>query len=131
MGEENEERIERAKSLPYFIRNNAEIINKISLLKLDINNNVSSTRLTDAPILSAKIEANRREYERLVADPITQMLNLILKMEHSKQYTKGTLRIHQKKEQMFFWGENLTSTDLELLCQDILLNETKLGPNKT
>ena len=115
--EENEERIERAKSLPYFIRDNTETINKISLLKLDMNNNVSSTKLTDDLILSAKIEANRREYERLVADPNYTDVEFNPKNGALKAIHKGHITHSSKKEQTFFGGENLTSTDLELLCQ--------------
>ncbi len=116
--EENEERIERAKSLPYFIRDNSKIINKISSLKLDIINNVSSTRLTDDPILSAKIEANRREYTRLVADPNYTDVEFNPKNGALKAMHKGH-NIHNSDKEKRFFG-SMKSIDLERECQALL-----------
>lgn len=81
-------------------------------------------------------EANRISYERLKCDPNYHSVEYDTLSGGVKATHNGHIIHSSDKEPTFFGDENLTSTELELLCQDILfrkghscilLNETKLG----
>lgn len=113
--EDNADRIQRAKeraTLPYFIRDNRYYVGGKSISNEDKAN-------------AARIETNRKEFERLKADPNYKGVefnpgNGGLKAMHVEH------EIHSAtKEQKFFKGDpntpdGLSATDLELLCQEIL-----------
>ena len=142
---DNSDRIEKAESgkgtLPYFIRDNREVVDTVlrrkSLEKavsdsekaisnpdyrsIPKENNISAVEIKE----QERIEANRREYERLLADPhYTDVefnpVNGGLKARHDEHENHIS-----PKENKFFLDDpsspnGLSSTDLELICQDML-----------
>lgn len=133
--EDNEERIERAEkrgTLPYFIRDNKDVVTNI----LEGGGGTEGNRRDDAE--AARIEANRREYERLKADPHYTDVEFNPKNGGLKARHTGHIIHNKKSDPRFFSSENLTSTDLELSCQSelyrlgkkcILLQENIKAPN--
>lgn len=86
--------------------------------------------------IQESIESNRQFYERLKNDPDYINVEFDERSGGVKATHSGHIIHSSDKESTFFCDEKLTSTDLELLCQDILfrkgrrcilLNETKLG----
>lgn len=113
---DNEERIERAEkrgTLPYFIRDNKTVVTNI----LEGGVGAKGNRRNDAE--AARIEANRREYERLKADPNYTDVEFNPKngglkathIEHEK---------HTKVDKKRLAFGTMTPWDLEKECQEIL-----------
>ncbi|MBD5240512.1 MAG: hypothetical protein HDS59_00265 [Barnesiella sp.] len=108
--EDNADRIQRAKeraTLPYFIRDNRYYVGGKSISYEDKAN-------------AARIETNRKEFERLKADPNYKSVefnpeNGGLKAIHIRHIIHSSA-----KEYTFFGEERLTSTALELECQQEL-----------
>ena len=73
--------------------------------------------------ISNQIEANRQVYERLRKDPDYHSVEFDPATGGVKAIHNGHIIHSSEKEKTFFGNENLTSTDLELLCQDVLFRK--------
>lgn len=73
--------------------------------------------------IANQIEANRQVYERLRKDPDYHSVDFDPESGGVKAIHNGHIIHSSDKEKTFFGKENLTSTDLELLCQDILFRK--------
>ena len=73
--------------------------------------------------IANNIEANRQEYERLCKDPDYHSVEFDPATGGVKAIHNGHIIHSSEKEKTFFGDENLTSTDLELLCQDVLFRK--------
>lgn len=112
---DNEERIEKATergTLPYFIRDNQSKVTEILENPVTFSNDDSKSAEE-----KARIEANRKEYERLKADPNYKDVEF----NPRNGGLKATHEYHQKHEndKTLYFGE-FTSYELELRAQNIL-----------
>lgn len=121
--DDNSDRIERAEekgSLPYFIRDNRGVVEDV-LRGYSTEEAVSEEETKERE----RIEANRREYERLLSDP--NYTDVEFNPENGGlKATHIDHEIHSGvNEQKFFKEDSespngLSSTDLEILCQERL-----------
>ncbi len=114
--ENNAERIEAAEkrgTAPYFIADNRDTVKRI----LEGGGGSDGNSKDDAE--AARIEANRREYERLKVDPNYTDVEFNPKNGGLKARHTGHIIHFADNEETFFDGK-YTSTDLEIRCQDIL-----------
>ena len=119
---DNEGRIDKAiesGKLPYFIADNKKVVENI----LEGGSGTNKNSKDDAE--AARIEANRREYERLKADPNYTYVEFNPKNGGLKATHVGHVVHNKKSDPRFFDSENLTSTDLEKLCQRELFETGK------
>ncbi|MDE6079244.1 MAG: hypothetical protein K2G35_04200, partial [Duncaniella sp.] len=109
---DNAERIENATSEPYFIRDNRAIVGNI------MREGTQGTHIGGQEEAEReRIRANRKEYERLLADPNYAAVEFNSDSGGLKATHAGHIIHSSKKEPTFFGDEKLTSTDLELECQ--------------
>lgn len=73
--------------------------------------------------MANQIEINRQLYEKLRNDPNYHSVEFDPKTGGVKAIHKGHIIHSSEKEKTFFGYEKLTSTDLELLCQDVLFRK--------
>lgn len=123
--EDNADRIEAGEkhgTLPYFIRDNQKKVTEI--LRNPVSSDDKASKSTEA---EARIEANRREYERLKSDPQYKDVEFNPKNGGVKAIHIEHENHSSESERKFFlhdlqYPDGLSSTDLELICQDILFH---------
>ena len=116
----NEERSKGWKSAPYFIRDNYVGGNLADGLMHDLKDNITFAGIYKIEMdktISEQIEANRKEYERLLKDNNYTDVRFNPENEALSAIHKGHKKNNPKEETYY---DGLTSIDLEKKCQEIL-----------